>query len=171
LNNMLTLLRKTRDARKEAALAQLAAAKSKLAQADAALDVAGLAFRQAQTWRKELMRRNGAGLGKDWRDTILPSCQSLMVTRARVVVEASKRLDEHKQRVDECRAALLRCEKALLRTDELRDIVKAQEMESERLQEQSNDDDLALTYRPPLGACVGTSHGAHARSASGQVWN
>ncbi len=171
MNKLLTLLRKTRDARKEAALAQLAAAKSQLAQADAALDVAGLAFREAQTLRKELMRRNGAGLGKDWRDTILPSCHSLMVTRARVVVDASKLLDERKQRVDACRAALMLCEKALLRTDELHDIVKEQTQENERLQEQSNDDDLALSYKAPLGACVGLSRGAQPRSTAGPTWS
>jgi hypothetical protein len=171
VNNLLTLLRKTRDARKEAALAKLSAAKSQLAQADAALDVVGLAFREAQTMRRDLMRRNGAGLARDWRDTILPSCYSLIAVRARAVVQASKFLNEQQQRVDECRAALMLCEKALMRTDELRDIVKAQTNESQRLQEQSNDDDLALTYKPPLGACVGSSQGANPRPTAGQTWN
>jgi flagellar biosynthesis chaperone FliJ len=171
MNNLLTLLRKTRDARKEAALAKLSAAKNKLAHADAALDVVGLAFREAQALRRDLMRRNGAGLAKDWRDTILPSCQSLIAVRARAVMQASKLLDEHKQQVDECRAALMRCEKALMRTDELRDIVKAQTNESQRLQEQSNDDDLALTYKPPLGACIGSPKTAEPQSTAGLAWN
>jgi hypothetical protein len=171
VNQLLTLLRKTRDARKEAALARLVAAKNKFAQADAAFDKAAVAFREARRWRADLLRRNGEGLGKDWRQTILPSCISLLEVRGRAVMEASDEMESHKRKVDECRAALMRCEKALMRTDELRDIVNAQAAEDTRLQEQSNDDDLALTYKAPLGASTHQLREPGLQGAVGSAWN
>jgi flagellar biosynthesis chaperone FliJ len=136
---LLRLLRKTRDARKEAALGKLSAAQGRLSQAVTALA-------EAQQWRSELLRRNGVGLAKDWRHTLLPSCQALIHTRAQALAPAAKRVQDEQQAVQACRAALALCEKALLRTDELQDILKDEARDAERLAEQSQDDDLAIAH-------------------------
>jgi hypothetical protein len=143
---LLRLLRKTRDARKEAALAKLSSAQSQLSQAMAAVTATHQGFLQAQQWREELVRRNGAGLGRDWRHTMLPSCQVLLEMRASQVTEAISRVEECQQWVAQARAALTACEKALLRTDELQSILKGQARDAERLAEQSQDDDLAIAH-------------------------
>jgi hypothetical protein len=141
---LLHLLRKTRDARKESAMGKLASAKGRLGQAQAALQAAGLRYQEAQVWRSELLRRNGAGLGKDWRHTVLPSCLAVVHLRATEVGQAAQLVETAQQEVQACRSALALCEKALLRTDELQDILQAQAKDDERLAEQSQDDDLAL---------------------------
>jgi flagellar biosynthesis chaperone FliJ len=146
MNKLLSLLRKTRDARKEAALGRLSAAQGRLAQAMTLLRTANQGFQEAQVWREELLRRNGAGLGKDWRHTMLPSCQALLYLRASEITNAAKQVEEQRHAVTECRAALTLCEKALLRTDELQDILKDETRDAERLAEQSQDDDLAIAH-------------------------
>jgi flagellar biosynthesis chaperone FliJ len=141
---LLRLLRKTRDARKDAAMAKLSAAQKQLAQAQAALQAAGLRWREAQVWRDELLRRNGAGLGKDWRHTVLPSCVAVLALRATEAGRAAQDVEAAQQAVRAARSALTLCEKALLRTDELQDILKTEAQDQERLAEQSQDDDLAI---------------------------
>jgi cellobiose-specific phosphotransferase system component IIA len=160
MNQVLRLLRSSRDARKEAALGKLAAAQGRLKQAQAELQAANVGFQEAQLWRLELLRRNGAGLGKDWRHTMLPSCQALLQLRGSAMAKAVKQVQEQDQAVQACRAALTLCEKALLRTDELQHILKEQADETLRLTEQSQDDDLAIArggqVRSPMPAV--TSH-------------
>ncbi len=144
MSALLRLLRKTRDARKEAAMGKLASAQGRLGQAQVALQTAGLRFREAQAWRDELLRRNGAGLGRDWRHTLLPSCLAVIHLRATETTAAAKAVESAREEIESCRKALALCEKALLRTDELQHILKTQAQADERLAEQSQDDDLAI---------------------------
>jgi hypothetical protein len=147
MKKLLGLLTKTRDARKEAAQGRLATAQQKLAQRVAASQAAKAALDQALAERQALVARNGAGLGADWRHTMLPSCQAVLFRCGRAAMDAAREVAEQLKVVAECRAAVTACEKALLRTAELQIILKGQATDQERLAEQSQDDDLAIALR------------------------
>jgi hypothetical protein len=157
MSALLRLLRKTRDARKEAAMGKLASAQGRLGQAQVALQLAGLRYHEAQVWRDELLRRNGAGLGRDWRHTLLPSSVAVVQLRAAEAQRTAKELEALQEEVQQCRKALALCEKALLRTDELQDILKTQDAAADRLAEQSQDDDLAIAQGGQRSLVVGST--------------
>jgi hypothetical protein len=145
VNKLLQLVRRSRNARKEAALVRLASAQRLLGDAIAASASATAEFEAAQGWREDFLRRNGAGLNHDWRHTMLPSCNAVIHQRRLAAMEAFSGIAKHRLAVAQSRAALSACEKALLRTDELETQVKDAAKEHARLAEQSQDDDLAIT--------------------------
>jgi hypothetical protein len=157
MKKLLTLLSKTRDARKEAAQGRLAAAQHKLAQQVGASQAAKGALDQALADRQALVARNGQGLGADWRHTLLPSCQAALFRSGRAAMDAAKAVEAQLKVVAECRAAVTACEKALLRTAELQGILKDQSKRQERLAEQSQDDDLAIAMGRVSGLSTGGS--------------
>jgi hypothetical protein len=146
LKHILALLRRSRDAKKEAALGRLAGAQARQSQAAAEFQRTVALAEEAEVWWQELLARNGEGLDPAWRTTMLPSCIALVYQRKEQAVKAAQAVDERRTEVKKCRAEVTQCEKALLRTDELAQILKEQARALERLAEQSQDDDLAIGY-------------------------
>ena len=155
MNKLLRLIRKSRNARKEAALGRLASAQKELEQALAASANCMAEVDAATTSREALLRRNGAGLNNDWRQTMLPSVNALIFQRRGATIKALEHVKVQRGAVTEARAALTRAERALMRTDELQSIVKTEADDLARLAEQSQDDDLAI---------------AHGRSRNASLW-
>ena len=147
MKHILVLLRRSRDAKKDAALGRLSSAQNKQSQAAAEFQHAVALADQAEMWRQDLLRRNGEGLDPAWRPTMLPSCIALVYQRKEQAVKASQVLDVQRALVKKCRDEVTQCEKALMRTDELQQILKQEAGVRERLLEQSQDDDLAIGYR------------------------
>ena len=155
MNKLLSLIRKSRNARKEAALGRLASAQKELEQALAASATCTAEIAESTAAREAFLRRNGAGLNNDWRQTMLPSVNALIFLRRGATVKALQHVEVQRLAVAEARAALTRAERALMRTDELQSIVKTEADDHARLAEQSQDDDLAI---------------AHGRSANASSW-
>jgi hypothetical protein len=154
MNKLLALVRKSRTARKEAAQGRLAAAQQELARAVAASTTAVAEIDEANDWREAFLRRNGVGLNKDWRHTMLPSINALIFQRRGATVKALERVEAQRRVVVECREALTRCERALMRNEELQGIVDLEAKDRERLAEQSQDDDLAISHGRSAGAAA-----------------
>lgn len=147
MKKLLILIRKSRDARKEAAAGRLAAAQQAVARAVTNSRQKLSELVQAKTEYDHLLASNGAGLLPDWRVSVLPGVLTLLELRARATQMAHRELMAQRAVVVDCRKALTLCEKALLRTDELQGILKDEQRERERLAEQDVDDDLAIARR------------------------
>lgn len=148
MKKLLILIRKSRDARKEAAAGRLAAAQQAVARAVANSRQKLSELVQAKTEYDHLLATRGTGLLPDWRVSVLPGVLTLLELRARATQIAHRELMAQRVVVADCRKALTLCEKALLRTDELQAILKDEQRERERLTEQDVDDDLAIARRP-----------------------
>jgi hypothetical protein len=146
MHTLMPLLRTARDARKQAAQRRLAAAQTQLAQAQGQAAEAQAAVVQARDARDQLLGGRGAGLQRDWRDTVLPSCLALIAQRQTAVVSAQQKISSASEALAKERAALNTCERALLRTDELQELLDGEVKELEARAEQLLDEDLALTH-------------------------
>lgn len=149
MKQLLKVIRKSRDARKEAAAGRLAAAQQGVSRAVANSRQKLGELVQAKSEYDHLLASNGAGLLPDWRNSVLPGVLTLLELRARATQMAHRELMAQRAVVADCRKALTLCEKALLRTDELQAILKDEQSERERLTEQDVDDDLAIARRRP----------------------
>lgn len=156
MNKLLTLIRKSRNARKEAAMGRLASAQKALADALAAASTCKAEIEEANAAREAFVRRNGAGLNKDWRPTMLPSVNAFVTSKRNALLKAVEQVEVKRLAVAEARAAVTKAERALMRTDELQTIVKSEAADAARLAEQSQDDDLAITHKIPKTACAWT---------------
>jgi flagellar biosynthesis chaperone FliJ len=148
MKKLLILIRKSREARKDAAAGRLAAAQQGVGRAVANSKQKLSDLIQAKSEYDHLLATNGAGLLPDWRNSVLPGVLTLLELRARATQMAHRELMAQRAVVADCRRALTLCEKALLRTDELQAILKDEQRERERLAEQDVDDDLAIARRP-----------------------
>ena len=146
MNKLLLLIRKSRIARREAAIGRLASAQKELEQALAASATCVAEIDESTASREAFLRRNGAGLNNDWRHTMLPSVNALIFLRRGATVKALQRVEAQRVAVAEARAALTRAERALMRTDELQSIVRSEAANHARLAEQSQDDDLSIAH-------------------------
>jgi hypothetical protein len=157
IQHTMALVRKRRDAKRDAAMGRLAGAQQLLNNATQAWEQAVGLVNEAQAWRAELLARNGEGLHASWRLTTLPSCTALLTKRTHDVTRAMRSVEEHRRKVAEQRLALTRCEKALLRTDELQNILDEQDDERQRINEQTQEDDLATGYKGLVSAAAPTA--------------
>jgi hypothetical protein len=146
MHTLMPLLRTARDARKQAAQRRLAAAQAQLARAQGrAADAHGVVV-QARDARDQLLSGRGAGLQRDWRDTVLPSCLALIAQCQTAVASAQQQVSSAGEALAKERAALNTCERALLRTDELQALLDGEVKDMEARSEQLLDEDLALTH-------------------------
>jgi hypothetical protein len=146
MNALMPLLRTARDARKQAAQRRLAAAQAQVAQAQGQAAEAQAAVVQARDARDQLLGGRGAGLQRDWRDTVLPSCLALIAQCQAAVASAQQKVSSAVEALAKERAALNTCERALLRTDALQELLDGEVKDLEARAEQLLDEDLALTH-------------------------
>ena len=147
MNKLLVLLRSSRTSRRDAALGRMAAARQQLDAAAAALDQSAAALQQALVWQQDVQWARGRAADAQWRCAMLPSCEAMVAQRRVQLDQAQHSVTLRQQAMNIQRTALSVCERALIRTDELERLSVDQARSAERLQEQSQDDDMAAAVR------------------------
>ncbi len=144
---LLRTLQTSRVARRDAVLGKLNTAQARLAEARAELDRALEAARQAHIARKDWLLGKGLAADRAWRLAMMPSVEALFeqCSSAYWAVEAAIKVFENAVQVQ--RDALNVCERALMRNDEWAAHQKTQDELAQRLDEQNQDDDLAVQSR------------------------
>jgi hypothetical protein len=147
VKDLLRTLRTSRVARRDAVLGKLNTAQARLAEARAELNKALEAARQADIARKDWLLGKGEAADRAWRLAMMPSTDALFEQRASAywAVEATIKVLENAVQVQ--RDALNVCERALMRNDEWAAHQKTQDELAQRLDEQNQDDDLAVQSR------------------------
>jgi leucyl aminopeptidase (aminopeptidase T) len=147
VKDLLRTLRTSRVARRDAVLGKLNTAQARLADARAELDKALEAARQAHISRKDWLLGKGLAADRAWRLAMMPSVEALFEQRSSAywAVEAAIKVFENAVQVQ--RDALNVCERALMRHDEWAAHQKIQDELAQRLDEQNQDDDLAVQSR------------------------
>jgi hypothetical protein len=172
---ILNVLRLRRNARRDAALAQVGRARRQADAARAAVAETLAAARQAVQWREELLRGQGPASGTSganatddatgaagttsWGPGLLDSCEALLLQKLDAWKGARTRATEAEQAVQTARLDLALRERACLRTDELLAWDRAEERRAHETLEQMLEEDLASARRGP-SAVRGVSHGA-----------
>lgn len=144
----LHMLRVSREARRDAVVGRLSAAKAQHAAALAEYRSIGELVLDAQRKLHEVSHGLAACDNVAWRLIMRDSCQSLFDHHLERLVAAAGVRDEKAAVVEEHRAALSKCERELMRNDEWTQHMKQQDRAAQRMDEQNQDDDLAATYRP-----------------------
>lgn len=147
MNKVLVLLRSSRTSRRDAALGRMAAARQRLDAAAAALHQSTAALQEAKVWQQDVLLGRGPAADAHWRCAMLPSCEALVEQRRAQLDQAQDAFTLRQHAMNIQRTALSVCERALIRTDELERLSIDQVRNAERLQEQSQDDDLAAAMR------------------------
>jgi hypothetical protein len=146
VKHTVALLRKCREAHRDLAQRELASAS---AEATAATDqwvrTRNLGL-EARNMRDELIRIDGRGFDASWRESVLPGCEALLLQRAREAKAAFDRFQQCKELLQSAQAKALQCERALMRTDELQHVVDDEAKQVARRQEESTEEEFALTY-------------------------
>lgn len=172
---VLNVLRLRRNARRDAALAQVGRARRQADAARAAVAETLAAARQAGQWREELLRGQGPASGTSgasatddatgaagttpWGPDLLHSCEALLRQKLQAVERARTRATEADQAVQTARRDLALRERACLRTDELLAWDRAEARRAHETLEQMLEEDLASARRGP-SAGRGVSHEA-----------
>ena len=144
MKELLHILRTSRMARRDAVLAKLKKAQARHAEARVELDRSLEAARQAHVARKDWILGKGMAADRTWRLAMMPSFEALFEQHSAHywAAEAATKMFEESVQVQ--RDALNVCERALMRTDEWAAHQKSEEQLAQRLDEQNQDDDLAV---------------------------
>jgi hypothetical protein len=151
-HDVLDVLGRRREARREAALVRLSIATRELEAAHGELVAAQGEIDRVR--RRQLQLQGGIGLAEDaaWQRALLASCDALLARcqslREQAQAHCAAALEHHAQ----AKAELARTERALMRTAELRDTADALDRQAERRAEQAQDDDLAAAMVAYAGA-------------------
>jgi hypothetical protein len=148
LRATLHMLRVSREARRDAVVGRLNAAKAQHAAALAEYRSIGDLVLDAQRKLHEVSHGLAACDNVAWRLIMRDSCQTLFDHHLERLVAAAGVRDEKAAAVAEQREALNKCERELMRNDEWAQHMKQQDRVAQRLHEQNQDDDLAASYRP-----------------------
>ena len=154
MKKVLALLRSSRTSRRDAALGRMAAARQQLDAAAAAQHQSAATLEQAVAWQQEVLQGRGRAADAQWRRAMLPSCGALVEQRRAQLDQARDAVTRHQHAMNIQRTALSMCERALIRTDELERLTIDEARTAERLQEQSQDDDLAAARRRGARVCA-----------------
>lgn len=146
-NPSLKLLTTTREARRESAIARLAAARRACELAEAACEQAQLETQQAWQWREEVLARCTLGEGGTLRDTVLPTCDALLAQRRQHLAQMQAAWRAAHEQVTLERQHLTTCERDALRLEEWRQLHQAQERQQQAAQENQQDEELPLRRR------------------------
>jgi leucyl aminopeptidase (aminopeptidase T) len=147
VKDLIRTLRTSRVARRDAVLGKLKIAQARLAEARAELDRALESARQAHLSRKDWLLGKGMAADRAWRLAMMPSVEALFEQRSSAywAVEAAIKVFENAVQLQ--RDALNVCERALMRNDEWAAHQKTLDELAQRLDEQNQDDDLAVQSR------------------------
>jgi hypothetical protein len=144
---LLQMLKTSRTARRDAVLGRLNSAQSRLASAKAEQERALDEARTAHVARKDWVLGKGAAADRAWRLAMMPSVEAQFEQRSAAYYAAEAAAQVCIDAVQVQRDALNVCERALMRNDEWALHMKAEEQLAQRLDEQNQDDDLAVQSR------------------------
>jgi hypothetical protein len=147
VKDLMRTLRVSRVARRDAVLRKLNIAQARLVEARAELDKALEAARQAHFSRKDWLLGKGFAVDRAWRLAMIPSLEALFESKSSAYWAAEAALKVFADAVQVQRDALNVCERALMRNDEWAAHQKTQDDLAQRLDEQNQDDDLAVQTR------------------------
>jgi leucyl aminopeptidase (aminopeptidase T) len=147
LKATLHMLRVSREAARDAVVDRLNVAKSQHAAALARYRSIGDSVLDAQRKLHEVSHGLASAENVGWRLIMRDSCQTLFDHHLEQLVAAAAVRDEMASKVAEHRQELNECERKLMRNDEWAEHMKQQDRIAQRLDEQSQDDDLAASHR------------------------
>lgn len=146
-NPSLKLLTTTREARRESAMAKLAAARRACELAEAACQQAQNETQQAWAWREEVLARCALGEGGMLRETLIPTCDALLAQRRQHLVLMQAAWRAAHEEVTLQRQHLTTCERDALRLEEWLQLQQAQARREQAAQENQQDDEQPLLQR------------------------
>jgi hypothetical protein len=141
MSQSLKLLASSREARRDAAIAKLAAAKAKLDAAYAVRQQARDLVEQSTHWRAELLARCTLGKDQSLRETLLPSCEALLQKSAQILSQRQVELSNASKDVAARRQDLMACERDMLRLQEWQQLLQHQALIEQVAQENRQDDE------------------------------
>jgi hypothetical protein len=144
---LLQMLKTSRTARRDAVLGRLNSAQARLASARAEQERALDEARAAHIARKDWVLGKGAASDRAWRLAMMPSVEAQFEQRSATYYAAEAAAQVCMDAVQVQRDELNVCERALMRNDEWAVHMKAEEQLAQRLDEQNQDDDLAVQSR------------------------
>jgi hypothetical protein len=148
MKQVLDVLRLRRDARRDAALAQLVRARRQADDTRSATAAALAAVTQAGQWREALLRGQSPAAGAaEWGPDLLHSCEALVRQKLQAVGQARDHEAAAEQAVQAARHSLALRERACLRTDELQAQARTEARRCSEALEQSLEEDLAASRR------------------------
>jgi hypothetical protein len=148
MNATMRMLKVSREARRDAVVRRLNEANAAHGAALASHQQALQAVAFAQSARGELDQSMVLTADASWRLSLRDSCDALVQHRMGLMTVAANTVTDREVLVNEQRAALNACERALMRNDEWAAHMREEEQRAQRLDEQSQDDDLAAAMKP-----------------------
>ena len=147
MKDLLHMLKTSRSARRDSVLGRLNSAQARLAAAKAEQERTLDAARTAHNARKDWVLGKGAASDRAWRLALMPSVEAQFEQLSALYYAAEAATQVCMDAVHVQRDALNVCERALMRIDEWAVHQNAQEQLVQRLDEQNQDDDLAVQSR------------------------
>lgn len=158
MNRSLKLLALSRDTRREAAIANVAAARRDYELASAACEQAHAAVMQSMQWRAELLTRCALGSNQALRESVLPACEALLHQRQQQFAQTKIGLRAAQEHVTARRQDLAAREQDSLRLREWQLVQEAQRRREQAMQENHRDDEHMPTRQLRiLAARTGTA--------------
>ncbi len=143
----LTLLTRTRDARREAAIVQLAQAQQQADLACVSAEQAHHALQASVQWRTELLTRCTLGQGQTLRESVLPGCEALLELQHQHWQQAQAALLAAQAQLQTQREHLAACERDSLRLQEWQQLQTTQNRRDLARLEDQQDDELVRSGR------------------------
>src|SRR3954470_16481561 len=140
MSQSLKLLASRREARREAAISKLAAAKRELDFASAACSRAHAEIEQSRQWRADVLKRCALGASQVLRESMLPACDALLQQRQQQFAQLQSELRIAHEHMTARRQELTTRERDALRLQEWQDLLRAQQRRAEALHESREGD-------------------------------
>ena len=141
MNRSLKQVFLTREARREAALAKLSAARSQCDLAYARCHQVYAELEQARQWRADVLARCALGEGQSIRESVLPACEALLQQRQQMFALRQTELRMATDLVATERRELLACERDLLRLQEWQTLEQNSACKEQAMQENRFEED------------------------------
>lgn len=147
----LKLLTRTREARREAAIAQLAQAQQQADRAYAVAQQAHEALQASVLWRTEQLALCTLGQGQALRESVVPACEALIEQQHQHWQQALAALQAAQIQLQAQRDHLAACERDTLRLQEWRQLQTTQDRRDQARLEDQQDDERVHSARLALG--------------------
>ena len=157
MNRTLNLLALSRAVRREAAVANLAAARREFDLAHAAFEHAHAAAVRSIQWRTEILTRCALGSNQALRDSVLPACEALLQQHQQQLAQAQIGLRMAQDRVTAQRKALTARERDSMRLQEWQQMREAHRRREEATQEDHRDEEQMQIAQRPCWARAGAA--------------
>jgi hypothetical protein len=152
MSESLKILASSREARREAAVSKLLAAKREYGLVHAACERAHAAVEQSRQWRADVLKRCALGASQGLRESMLPACEALLQQRQQQFARMQNELRLAEEHMTAQRQDLTARERDTLRLQEWQNLLNAQERREQAMQESRQGDDHVPARRLGMGA-------------------